>query len=118
MNVNAKLRKATLEELRVFYDWMKKQFHPGELKSLPHIEQMCLKERYCAYGLWDGGELIAYALMANTDPGEMMIYLLDYYAVLPQYQDAGWGSRFLKMLRESLRGDAIIFEVSRYSSEE
>ena len=111
MSGKPEIRKADFKELRLFYDWMKKQFHPGELKSLPHIEQMCLKERYCAFGLWDADELIAYALMANTYPGETMIYLLDYYAVLPQYQDAGWGSRFLHMLREALRGDAIIFEV-------
>ena len=107
----SEFRKANFEELRLFYDWMKQQFHPGELKSLPRIEQMCLCDRYCAYGLWNGEELIAYALMANTSSVETAIYLLDYYAVLPQYQDAGWGSRFLEMLRANLRGDAIIFEV-------
>lgn len=105
------LRKANFEELHLFYDWMKKQFHPGELKSLPRIEQMCLREQYCAYGLWDDSELIAYALMANTSSVEDRVYLLDYYAVLPQYQDVGWGSRFLEMLRANLRGDAIILEV-------
>lgn len=107
MNVNAKLRRATLEELRVFYDWMKKQFHPGELKQLEHISRMCTQGRYCAYGLWDGDMLLAYALLANADK----VFLLDYYAVLPQYQDSGWGSRFLGMLRDELPGDAIIFEV-------
>jgi hypothetical protein len=94
MNVNAKLRKATLEELRDFYDWMKKQFHPGELKRLEHISRMCTQGRYCAYGLWDGDMLLAYALLANAEK----VFLLDYYAVLPQYQDSGWGSRFLGML--------------------
>lgn len=107
---NPKLRRADFEELRLFYDWMKIQFHPGELKSLAHIKQMWLKEQYCAYGLWNGEELIAYALMANTSYGNV-IYLLDYYAVLPQYQDMGLGSLFLQMLRENLCGDAIILEV-------
>ena len=102
MNVNAKLRKATLEELRVFYDWMKKQFHPGELKRLEHISRMCTQGRYCAYGLWDGETLLAYALLANAG----RVFLLDYYAVLPQYQDSGWGSRFLGMLRDGLPADA------------
>lgn len=109
MSGKAKIRRADFAELRIFYGWMGKQFHPGELKSLVHINNMCRRGRYSAYGLWDGDELIAYALLGNTADGRK--HLLDYYAVLPQYQDQGWGSRFLGMLREALKGDAILLEV-------
>lgn len=103
------LRKAGVDELKIFYGWMREQFHPGELKYLSHIWAMCLKGVYAAYGLWDGGELIAYALLGNTEDGRYR--LLDYYAVLPEYQEQGWGSRFLQMLRGELSGDAMLLEV-------
>lgn len=109
MNGNPALRKADADELKLFYDWMGKQFHPGELKSYAHIWNMCERGLYAAYGLWNEGELIAYALLANTADGKK--HMLDYYAVLPQYQDRGVGSRFLAMLSEELPGDAILFEV-------
>ena len=109
MNGNPALRKANADELKLFYDWMGKQFHPGELKSLAHISNMCSRGRYSAYGLWNDNELIAYALLGNT--ADKRKHLLDYYAVLPEYQDQGWGSRFLAMLSDELPGDAILFEV-------
>ena len=109
MNDNAMLRLASAEELGIFYEWMKEQFHEGELKPLSLLYRLREAGLYCAYGLWDGSELIAYALLANTDGGHG--YLLDYYAVLPNHQDAGWGSRFLQMLRHALEGEVLLLEV-------
>lgn len=109
MNGIPALRKADAEELGLFYDWMGKQFHPGELKSRAHIWNMCERGLYAAYGLWDGDALIAYALLANTRDGRK--HMLDYYAVLPEYQDCGIGSMFLKRLSVELPGDAILLEV-------
>ena len=54
MNGNAALRKANAEELKLYYDWMGKQFHPGELKRLSHIADMCERGLYSAHGLWAG----------------------------------------------------------------
>ena len=109
MNGKAVLRKANTDELRLFYGWMGKQFHPGELKWLWHIINMCDQGVYSAYGLWQGDELIAYALLGNTK--DKRAYMLDYYAVLPQYQNMGWGGKCLEMLRRELPGDAILLEV-------
>lgn len=109
MNGNPTLRLASADELRIFYDWMGRQFHAGELKPLRRIEQLREAGLYAAYGLWDGDALLAYALVAKTADGRK--YLLDYYAVLPDYQDAGWGSKFLQMLREELKGDVLLLEV-------
>ena len=109
MNGNLTLRRASADELRRFYDWMKEQFHAGELKPLWLLEQLSEKRLYAAYGLWDEETLLAYALVANTADGKM--HLLDYYAVLPEHQDAGWGSRFLQMLRRELDGDVLLLEV-------
>ena len=87
---------------------MEEQFHAGELKPLAQLERLMAQGRYAARGLWDGDALIAYALFGIAGDGRTM--LLDYFAVLPQYQDAGWGSRFLSALRAE-GGGAILLEV-------
>lgn len=109
MNGEPTLRLAGTEELHLFYDWMRRQFHAGELKPLQLIERLCEEGLYAAYGLWNGDELLAYALVAHTADGRG--HLLDYYAVLPDHQDAGWGSKFLQMLRKELKGDVLLLEV-------
>ena len=107
--MDTQLRRASGAELDLFYEWMRKQFHPGELKRLSHLHEMCARGLYAAYGLWSGENLIAYALLGNTPDGRYL--LLDYYAVLPEHQDQGWGGRFLARLCETLSGEAMLLEV-------
>lgn len=109
MNEQATLRKANADELREIYGWMQRQFHAGELKSLDRLYELEAEGAYEAYGLRQGDALIAYALLGHTKDHSR--YLLDYYAVLPEYQNAGWGSRCLALLREKLPGDALLLEV-------
>ena len=109
MNELANLRAASAEEFKTIYEWMEKQFHAGELKYLSTMEALRAQDRYKVYGLWANETLIAYALLAFTEDGRFA--LLDYYAVLPEYQSSGWGGRFLSMLREELDCEAIILEV-------
>ena len=117
MKGNPALRPADAAELQLFYRWMEAQFHAGELKPLELIERLAAEGRYAAYGLWDADELIAYALFGIAEDGRTM--LLDYFAVLPEHQDAGWGSRFLERLRAA-GGGAILLEVEdpRYAPDE
>lgn len=112
MNTNCssiELRKASAGEMAVIYEWMKKQFHPGELKPLWLIKQMREQGLYEIYVLYDQNEMVAYALFGISRDGRM--HLLDYLAVLPEHQAAGYGSVFLSMLRSVLQGDAILLEV-------
>lgn len=109
MNEPIMLRAASAEEMRTIYAWMEKQFHEGELKYLSTLERLRAQNRYEVYGLWSGSALIAYALFAFTEDGRFA--LLDYYAVLPEYQSSGWGGRFLGMLRRELPVEAVILEV-------
>ena len=109
MNEPATLRAASAEEFKTIYEWMEKQFNAGELKYLSTMEALRAQNRYEVYGLWASETLIAYALFAFTEDGRFA--LLDYYAVLPEYQSSGWGGRFLSMLREELDCEAIILEV-------
>ena len=109
MQTETTLRKASAEEFRTIFEWMKRQFHEGELKPLKQLERMRADGRYEVYGLWRGTELLAYALLACT--ADRKLWMLDYYAVLPEHQDAGWGGRFLGMLRRELPVEAVILEV-------
>lgn len=109
MQTETTLRKASAEEFRTIFEWMKRQFHGGELKPLAQLERMRADGRYEVYGLWRGTELLAYALLACT--ADRKLWMLDYYAVLPEHQDAGWGGRFLSQLRRVVPGDAILLEV-------
>mgnify|MGYP002736751433 FL=1 len=84
MNEPITLRVSSAEEMRMIYAWMEKQFHAGELKYLSTLERLRAQNRYEVYGLWSGSALIAYALFAFTEDGRFA--LLDYYAVLPEYQ--------------------------------
>lgn len=111
MNGNLQLRQMTREELRDTYNtWMVRQFHAGELKPLRMMEQLLDKDAYSVYGLWNGTELVAYALFAMAKGGRTL--LLDYYAVLPHEQDKGYGGKCLEMLREELSDwEGILIEV-------
>lgn len=116
MQTETTLRRASAEEFRTIFEWMKRQFHAGELKPLAHLERMRADGRYEVYGLWQSEELLAYALLACT--ANQKLWLLDYYAVLPEHQDAGWGERFLNELRRMVPGDAILLEVEDPDLEE
>lgn len=41
--MDTQLRRASGAELDLFYEWMRKQFHPGELKRLSHLHEMCAR---------------------------------------------------------------------------
>ena len=103
------IRTASRDEFQEIYAWMEKQFHAGELKYLTTMEHLREQNRYEVYGLWSGETLLAYALFAFTS--DMRYALLDYYAVLPQYQDCGWGGKFLNLLSQELSCQAILLEV-------
>ncbi len=109
MNKPITVRPADAEEFKTIYGWMEKQFHAGELKYFSSLQQFRAQKRYEVYGLWSGENMIAYALFAFTQ--DKRFALLDYYAVLPQYQSQGWGGRFLNMLCKQLPCEAIILEV-------
>lgn len=109
MNEPITMRAASAAEFKSIYSWMETQFHAGELKTLSTLEKLRAQGRYEVYGLWSGETLIAYALLALASDGRFA--LLDYYAVLPEYQSSGWGGKFLAALRRELNCEAILLEV-------
>lgn len=111
MSDKLSVRVMSREEIRDTYNiWMTKQFYPDELKPLAHIEKLLTKEKYRAYGLWNGATFVAYALFCMAKANSAL--LLDYYAVLPHFQDKGYGGKFLELLVKELKDwEDIILEV-------
>ena len=94
---------------QVYRDWMTRQFPKDELKSLSAIETTVRKGLYEAWGMWDGEELVAYAMLGYRNRGSLV--LLDYYGVRPELRHSGYGGAFLKRLREVYAGwEAIVIE--------
>lgn len=101
--LDADLRK------KVYREWMTRQFPRDELKPLSAIEKTVRKGLYEAWGMWDGEELVAYAMLGYSVRGDAV--LLDYYGVKPELRHRGYGSAFLQRLAKVYAGwEAILIE--------
>lgn len=105
------LRPLGPEEVGLLYRReLKRTFPPSELKPLRTIQRHMRAGRYPAWGLYQGEELTAYALLWQTVDGRAV--LLDYLGVPRDRRGRGWGSRMLAQLRR-IYGEraAILAEV-------
>lgn len=111
MNTNLKLKALSPEEISYIYNtYMKNDFPPSELKPLSSILENLNNGNYFCYGLIEDEKLKAYAYLCKS-PNKNCL-LMDYYAVLNNIRSKGYGSLFLKLLKENLNNyDGIIFEV-------
>lgn len=111
MNTNLKLKALSPEEISYIYNtYMKNDFPPSELKPLSSILENLNNGNYFCYGLIEDENLKAYAYLCKS-PNKNCL-LMDYYAVLNNIRSKGYGSLFLKLLKENLNNyDGIIFEV-------
>ena len=105
------LRPLGPEEVGLLYRReLKGTFPPSELKPLRTIQRHMRAGRYPVWGLYQGEELTAYALLWQTWDGGAV--LLDYLGVPGERRGQGWGSRMLAQLRR-IYGEraAILAEV-------
>jgi GNAT superfamily N-acetyltransferase len=93
------LRILTSRQLTDLYNGeMKRAFPPDELKPLKAMEGLRDQGRYDALGLWDGEQLLGYAMMW-LEPG-CSFALLDYLGIMDGQRDRGLGSTLLTLLKE------------------
>ena len=98
------------EFVSVYNKYMLVDFPSEELKTKELILSFIDSGIYFPYGLFENGELRAYAMMFGLKEHKYM--LLDYYAVCSNLRSKGYGSKFLKLLKENLMFlNGIIFEV-------
>ena len=99
------LNKAELE--RLYYSEMKRAFPPSELKPLKSMEDMRDTGRYEPWGLFEGEELLGYA-MFWMEP-DLPHVLLDYLGTMEGKRGNGLGTTMLRLLQEHYAPRGAIF---------
>lgn len=105
------LREVTLAELKQLYDTQFLQDFPkNEVRIWWSIEKMYAANHYKAFVLENNNaDLLGYACFVydDTKPAAM----LDLFAIIENYRQDGYGSKFLQLLRKQLTCEALILEV-------
>lgn len=102
------LKELTTEQLKTLYDEeMKRAFPPYELKPLSAMEALHARGRYDTLALFDGVELLGYAMMW-LEPG-CPFALLDYLGTVEGKRNRGLGSVLLDLLSEYYKDYRGIF---------
>lgn len=106
------LRPITIDHLREIYPKsFVRDFPSDELMPFARMEALTQAGIQKAYGLYDGGRLMAYGVFILA-PGSPAA-LLNYFAVEPEFRGRGVGTRALRQLcgAGDLDVDYILFEV-------
>ncbi|SCI16906.1 Uncharacterised protein [uncultured Flavonifractor sp.] len=92
-----KLIELTAEQLSALYESeLKAAFPPQELKPLKAMLNLMAEKKYQALGLYDGDELVGYALLW-LEPG-IPFALLDYLGTIEGRRSQGLGTIILDLL--------------------
>lgn len=112
------VEKLNLEQIKtIYYSHMQEAFPQSELRPYRNIEMLTQNGYYVCYGLYDEGNLLAYAYFARPASGQYV--LLDYYAVLKELRGTGIGSSFFPLLKEKMQEtNGILIEVESVESTE
>lgn len=94
MNIKKLNQKVVTE---IYHSCLLVDFPADELKPLATIQTLMEKGVYECYGLYETGDLKAYAFLAKSPSGTCV--LLDYYAVCAPYRSMAYGSQFLTLLK-------------------
>lgn len=102
----------------IYNKYMKTDFPKSELKPLKLLLDCREKGLYKCFGLFDAGELKAYAYLANYK--EEDVILLDYLAVIRDIRGKGYGSIMLTELKNHYKNNtkvkAVIIEAESIRS--
>ena len=101
--VKINIKKLSIEETKYVYDHhMPEDFPPAEVKPWAFILPLLQNGCYNGYGFFEASELLGYAFVCLSESKEDV--LLDYYAVSSLHRNRKFGSIFLTMLYEELKG--------------
>lgn len=106
----------TFDETRtrlLYAHQMRRDFPPSELKELHTILNMQRAGLYDVLGAYEGGNMVAYALVYRPREGRTL--LLDYLAVEMQERGRGYGTALLAALRAHYAAcaDVLMIECER-----
>lgn len=85
---------------RIYREHMLADFHREEVKPFERLEELQAQERYLCCGCYDGDLPVGY--MYFTKVPDSRYFLLDYYAIFPEFRSMGYGSRILTAMRHGV----------------
>lgn len=109
------LQRIEPKEFQRFYERMKEEFPPEELKSSAEFDDLLIEGKYQCFGLFDGDILQGYSLGMVTSAG---FFWLDYLHVFREFQSLGIGSKLLKALLEEVAPNGILLETEICDSDD
>lgn len=87
---------------QIYEEHLTKDFIPAEQKPLVVLHILMKLGLYFCYGLYDENQLKGYAFFCTGDNKKKDALLLDYFVVLDGLRGKGYGSEFMKLLKEEL----------------
>ena len=96
-------RISDIDHIKTIYsEHMRKDFPVNELMPFPAIQKMLDSHMYECYGLYCDDKFAGYAFFLRQEIAGCSNYLLDYFAMILDCRDQGYGSLFLGQLKEML----------------
>lgn len=104
-----KLKKIDSDEIGyIFNHHIIHDFPTAEIRPLKAMLSLYKKKQYLCYGLYDN-TLIGYAFFASSKGSKHL--LLDYFAIVDDFRNKGYGSTFIQLLKVELNDYLMIAEV-------
>jgi len=102
MNLSLTVKLLNKEERKNTYKYcMKKDFPKNELRPLHMIEALIDKGNYYTYGVFHENQMIAYAYFWEEKEKEILLF--DYFAVLPDLRNQGYGTASMKVILDACK---------------
>lgn len=109
------LKRLELDTVKQIYEeHLTKDFIPAEQKPWIVLNLLMKMGLYFCYGLYEENQFRGYAFFCVGDNKLKRAVLLDYFVVVNGLRGQGYGSEFMKLLRQELSDyDFVIAEVER-----
>ena len=106
------IRSLTMTETeRVYAEQMTADFSADELKPFAIIRDLTGRGLYHCMGVFEGGQMLCYAMLAQPEQGTSPYLLLDYFAVSAGLRGRGIGTACMKLLASAFPdADTVILE--------
>lgn len=85
-------------------------FPKDERKTLVTLEDMFKRKILSIYKIIEKDIYVGFVMIVNVNN---KISLLEYFAILPKYQNKGYGTKTLKLLKTLIKSDLIFVEVEK-----
>jgi len=102
---NFEVSEGSLDEFTDIYQRLANEFPANELKEYKHLQSLLVKKKYKLLLAKVNQELVGYALIYEI--GHLSAIWLDYLAIDPKFQNAGYGTLLFNKIMQSNRDGLI-----------